>query len=201
MILVVAEQRDGRLNRVSWESIVGAQQVAQRTGDRVVVAAIGADVQQAALELAAAAVAEVVTVSHAALAAYTADGYTAALEQALAGLAPSLVVLPHTYQTRDFAPKLAARLDRALVTDVTAIKHEGGRTVCVRPMFQGKLVADVVPQGPAPHLVTFRAGAYRPDMVVRGEAPAPVRALAVAVDGAAIRQKPEVPFQIGRAHV
>src|SRR5207249_11081379 len=95
-------------------------------------------------------------------------------------------------QTRDFAPKLAARLDRALVTDVTGIKTG---PAFIRPMFQGKLTADVVPQGPAPHFVTFQIGAYRVDQVAKGPAPAPVRALSVTVDASAIREKPEPPFQ------
>jgi electron transfer flavoprotein alpha subunit len=105
------------------------------------------------------------------------------------------VLLPHTYQTRDFAPKLAARLDRALLTDVTGIKSAGNEPAFVRPMFQGKLTADVVPQGPAPHFVTFQIGAYRVDQVAKGPAPAPVRALSVTVDASAIREKPEAPFQ------
>jgi electron transfer flavoprotein alpha subunit len=104
-------------------------------------------------------------------------------------------MLPHTYQTRDFAPKLAARMDRALITDVTAIKQAGGETAFLRPMFQGKLTADVVPQGPAPHFASCQIGAFRADQAARGAAPAPVRALDVTVDASAIRQKPDAPFQ------
>lgn len=201
MILVIAEQRDGRLNRVSWEAIAGAQQIARAGGEPIVVAIPGAGLQAVAGELAAAAVSEVVTLDSSALAAYTADGYTAALQAALGELAPSLVVLPHTYQTRDFAPKLAARLDRAIITDVIGVKADAGGTVFVRPMFQGKLTADVIPQGPGPHFVTFQIGAYRPDQAARGAAAAPVRALTVSIDASAIRQKPEPPFQEARQAV
>jgi len=201
MILVIAEQRDGRLNRASWESIAGAQQMAAASNEPIVVVIPGGAVAATAEELSAAAVAEVVTLASPALASYTADGYTAALHAAITELAPATIVLPHTYQARDFAPKLAARLDRAIITDVTAVKADAGRTLFVRPMFQGKLTADVVPLGPAPHLITFQIGAYRPDAATRGAAPAPVRALAVAVDAAAIRQKPEAPFQEARQAV
>jgi electron transfer flavoprotein alpha subunit len=113
-------------------------------------------------------------------------------------------VLPHTYQTRDFAPKLAARLDRALVTDVTAIKRAEGSglgAVFVRPMFQGKLTADVVPQGPAPHFVTIQIGSFRADGAAKGTSPAPIRGLTVTMDAAEIRQKPEAPFQEARQAV
>jgi electron transfer flavoprotein alpha subunit len=195
MILVIAEQRDGKLNRATWEAIAGAQQLAATTGAPIAIVVPGARVASVAGELAAAQVQEVVTIEHAALEPYTPDGFTAALQDAIMQLAPAHVLLPHTYQTRDFAPKLAARLDRALITDVTAVKGGGGAVAFVRPMFQGKLTADVVAQGPAPHFVTFQIGAYRVDQAAKGASPAPVRALSVTVDASAIREKPEPPFQ------
>ncbi len=201
MILVIAEQRDGKLNRATWETIVGAQQLAKISGAPISVLVPGAHAAGVGAELAAAQVAEVVTVEHASLEPYTPDGFTAALQAVIGQLSPAHVLLPHTYQTRDFAPKLAARLDRALVTDVTAIKTAGSDTAFVRPMFQGKLTADIVPQGPGPHFITFQIGAYRVDQVAKGSAAAPVRALDVAVDAAAIRQKPEAPFQQARQAV
>jgi electron transfer flavoprotein alpha subunit len=202
MILVIGEQRGGKLNRATWEAIAGAQQLAAADENQPLsVLVIGTGLAGLAAELAAAAVQEVVTVEDAALEPYTPDGYTAGLQDAIAQLSPSTVVLPHTYQTRDFAPKLAARLDRAIVTDVTGVKRVGSEVAFVRPMFQGKLTADVVPEGPGPHFVTFQIGAFRADQATRGNAPAPVRALTVAVEGQAIRQKPEAPFQEARQAV
>jgi electron transfer flavoprotein alpha subunit len=195
MILVIAEQRGGKLNRATWETVAAAQQLAAGQPIAIVVPAADASVRSGvAADLAAADVQEVVTLEHAALEPYTPDGYTAALEQAIGSLAPSLVLLPHTYQTRDFAPKLAARLDRALITDVTAIKTSG-QTAFVRPMFQGKLTADVVPLGPAPHLITFQIGAFRADQAARGASAAAVRPLGVTLEASVIRQKPDAPFQ------
>jgi electron transfer flavoprotein alpha subunit len=195
MILVIAEQSGGKLNRASWETIVGAQQLAGMIGGDIAVLVAGAGVSALAAELAAAQVNEIITVENPVLDSYTPDGFTAALQDAISQLSPSHVLLPHTYQTRDFAPKLAARLDRALLTDVTGIKTAGGDTAFTRPMFQGKLTADVVPQGRAPHFVTFQIGAYRVDQLAKGSAPAPVRAVSVSVDVSAIREKPEPPFQ------
>ena len=195
MILVIAEQQNGKLNRASWETIVGAQQLAAAASAEITVLVPGAGGAAVAAELAAAQIKDVVTVESPALEPYTPDGFTAALQDAIAQLSPSHVLLPHTYQTRDFAPKLAARMDRALLTDVTGIKSVGAETAFTRPMFQGKLTADVVPQGPAPHFITFQIGAYRVDQVAKGPAPAPVRALSVTVDASAIREKPEPPFQ------
>ena len=202
MILVIGEQRSGKLNRATWEAIAGAQQLAGLGANQpIIVLVAGANVDAVASELAAAAVQEVVVIADAALEPYTPDGYTAALQQAVAQLSPSTIVLPHTYQTRDFAPKLAARLDRAIVTDVTAVKRVGNDVAFVRPMFQGKLTADVAPEGPGPHFVTFQIGAFRADQAARGTAAAPVRKLAIPVDAGAIRQKPEAPFQEARQAV
>jgi electron transfer flavoprotein alpha subunit len=196
MILVIGEQRGGTLNRATWEAVAAAQQA----GGPVKVAVLGAGADTVATELGAADVAEVIVVDSAAVAEYTADGYVRALAALVEQEQPLLVFLPHTYQTRDFAPALAARLGRALVTDVTAIK-KGDPTVYVRPVFQGKLNADVEAAGPAPHFITFQIGSFRVDAAARGSSRGVVRRVSVAVDAGAIRQQPEAPFQEARQAV
>ena len=191
MILVIAEQRGGALNPATWETVAAAQQL----GAPIAVAVLGAGVQGLTGELAAADVAEVLSVEHDALDPYTPDGFVAALAQLVEQIGPELVLFPHTYQTRDYAPALAARLGRVLIPDCIGSKTRDGQRVFVRPMFQGKFVADVVPDGPAPHFASFQIGAYRADACARGAAPAVVRAVAVEVDAASIRQRPEAPFK------
>ena len=190
-VLVIAEQRDGKLNRATWETIAAAQQA----GGPLRVAVVGAAVDAVAGELAAAECERVIAVEHQALGEYTADGLVLALSALIEQEQPALVFLPHTYQTRDFAPALAARLGRPLITDVTGVKKDGDRLVYVRPMFQGKLSADVAAAGPPPHLVTCQIGAFRADSAARGAAAAPVAKAAVDVDVSRIRQKPEPPFK------
>ncbi len=199
MILVVAEQRAGRLNRASWETIAAAQQGGAGTDIEVVLP--GADVRALAGELAAASVSAVAGLEHERLEPYTADAYVQALAAYIGQRAPALVLFPHTYQTRDFAPALAARLGRPLITDCTGARNEGGQTLFSRPMFQGKLTADVVAEGPAPHLASVQVGAFRADAAVRGESAAEVRQVGASVDAAAIRQQPEAPFQETRQAV
>ena len=193
MILVIAEQRDGTVNRATWETIAAAQQA----GGPIRVAVLGSPVDAVAGEIAAADVAEVVVVSDPALQHYTADGWVLALQALIDGEKPAHVFLPHTYQTRDFAPALAARLQRPIVTDVVAMKDGS----YVRPVFQGKLEAEVAPEGPAPHLITFQIGAFRGDAVKEGAAAAPVRKAAVSIDASKIRQQPEAPFKEARQAV
>jgi electron transfer flavoprotein alpha subunit len=186
VILVIAEHREGTLNRATLESIAAAQ----RASSPVKVALLGSGLGAVASQIAAAAeLTEVIVIDDPALQEYTADGWVLALEQLIAAEQPERVFLPHTYQTRDFAPALAARLRRPLVTDCVALKDEA----YVRPMFQGKLQADISVTGA--HLATFQIGAYRADAVRAGAAPAPIRKAAVAVDASKIRQKPEPPFK------
>jgi electron transfer flavoprotein alpha subunit len=191
MILVIAEQRDGTLNRATFETIAAAQS----TGGPVKVAVIGSGVDALASELAAADVAEVIVVDDPALAEYTADGYVQALQALIGAEQPDLVFLPHTYQTRDFAPALAARLNRPLVTDVVSLRGNTQPVIYVRPVFQGKLQAEVIAEGPAPHFATFQIGAFRADAMKKGSAAAAIRKAAVTVDASKIRQKPEAPFK------
>jgi electron transfer flavoprotein alpha subunit len=197
MVLVIAEQRGGRVNRATWETVAAAQ----GAGAPITIAVLGGGADAAVTELAAADVAGIVVLEDAALAEYTADGYVLALAALIAQEQPSLVFLPHTYQTRDFAPALAARLGRALVTDVTATRRSGDSLVYVRPIFQGKLNADVEAAGPAPHLVTVQIGAFRADAAARGAAAAPSRRANLSIDAGAIRQTAEAPFQEARQAV
>lgn len=196
-MLVIAEQREGKLNRASWEAIVAAQSI----GATVKILVPGANVGQVASELATADVAEVVALQHEALGQYTSDGFVQALAAFLSAEPPDVAVLAHTYQTRDFAPALAARLDRTLVTDCIGIKSGDGGFTFTRPVFQGKLNADVVAEGPGPHLVTIQIGAYRVDALKKGNQAAPVRTVQATVDAGKIRQKPEAPFKEARQAV
>lgn len=191
MIFVIAEQKDGVLNRASWEAVAAAQQM----GGPLTIVVPGASVSGPAGELAAADAAAVIALEHDALGAYTPDGFVAALAALISADNPSHVVLPHTYQTRDFAPKLAARLNVPLAADCVGHKSQDGTHVYVRLMFQGKVNADVVLEGAGPHVVTFQIGAFRADAVKKGSAPAGVRQVAAQVDASAIRQKPEAPFR------
>ncbi len=196
-VLVIAEQKGGKLNRASWEVIGAAQQLAG--GQPITVAIAGQDVAEAARELATASVAQVLTVEQAALEPYTPDGFVQAFAAVVQQVNPQYVLLPHTYQTRDFAPMLAARLGKALVTDVTGVKP-GAQPSFSRPMFQGKLTADVVPQGEAPWFIACQIGAFRADAAQKGGG-AQVSAAGVTVDAGRIRQKPEAPFQEAKAAV
>ena len=192
-VLAILEQSGGQWHRMSWEALAAAQQFAAAMGVPLNIAVAGAGVSALATEAATKNAAKVYAVEHALLGDYTADGYTAALEALVRAANPALVVLPHTYRTRDFAPKLATRFGRVLIGDVVGARFEGGSPVFVRQLFQGKLSADVRPAGDGPHFVSLQAGAWRADTLEPGSAT--VETFSPQMDAAGIRQRPEAPFR------
>jgi electron transfer flavoprotein alpha subunit len=194
-ILVVVEQREGKLNRVSWETVKGAQALAEQTGWTLEAAVVGSGAGTIAAEVAAKKVSKVYDLESARLEPYTPDSFTFVLKSFIEQKQPKLVLMPHTYQVRDFAPKLATALQRALISDAIGFKYEGGKLLFTRPMFQGKFVADVAFTGVAPYFATFQSGAFRGDQVEEGSGAAPVETVNIDIPEGVIRNKPEAPFK------
>ena len=191
-IIVVAEQRDGKLNRVSLETLAGAQAISKETGWPVDVVLPGSETTPLAQELAAYQVGKVYDLEAPSLATYTSDAYVHALRHFLAEQQPKLVLFPHTYQVRDFAPRLALALDRTLISDAIGHKYENSKLLFTRQMFQGKLAADVAFAGDAPWLATLQIGAYRADQAQPGTATVETVA---AAEPATLRITPHEVFQ------
>ncbi len=192
-VLVVMEQSGGAWHRMSLETLAAGQELAGALGRPVAAAVAGGDVGALASGLAGKKLDAVHAVEHELLANYTADGYTAALADLVRRVAPSLVLFPHTYQVRDFAPRLATRLGGVLISDVVRVRVDGAVPVFVRQLFQGKLNADFRATGPAPHFISIQAGAYRAENVVAGTAV--VEVFHPALDPASIRGVPAEPFR------
>ncbi len=190
-ILVITEQREGKWNKVSFETLAAAQQIAQQTKGSLSGLVIGNGVAALADELAASQLEEVLLVEHDLLERYTPDGFSIALKQGIAGAKPDLVLLPHTYQVRDFAPKLAASLGKGMIGDCIGYRYESGKLVFIRQMFQGRTAADVVFAGEPPWVATFQAGAFRADLLAqRQSGKAPVKKVPAELKPEQIRAKP-----------
>jgi electron transfer flavoprotein alpha subunit len=190
-ILLITEQREAKWNKVSFETLAAAQQIAQQTKRTISAVVIGKGVAALADELAGYQLDEILLVEHELLAQYTPDGYSIALKQVVESAKPDLVVLPHTYEVRDFAPKLAAKLQKGMIGDCTGFRHEGDELIFVRQMFQGRTAADVVFVGDAPWIASFQAGAFRADLAAKhANGKAPVKALSVELKPEQIRTKP-----------
>src|SRR5215510_6943719 len=194
-ILVIVEQREGKLNRVSWETVAAAQAIAAETGGAVEAAVFGAGVAGIAAEVAGKKLAKVYAVESPKLSTYTPDGTVAALKQLIQQKQPALVLMPHTYQVRDFAPQLAAMLGRTLICDATGFRKDGAKLLFTRQMFQGKFAADVSFACEPPHFATFQSGAFRGDKAEAGAAAAPVETVNVEIADSVLRTRPEAPFK------
>jgi electron transfer flavoprotein alpha subunit len=190
-ILLVTEQRDARWNKVSFETLAAAQQIAQQAKGSLSGAVIGKGLAALADELAGYQLDEVLLIEHDLLAEYTPDGFSLALRQVVETTKPDLVLFPHTYQVRDFAPKLAASLQKGMIGDCIAYRYENGKLIFVRQMFQGRTAADVVFTGEPPWIASFQAGAFRADLAAKhASGKVPVRAVSVDLQPEQIRTKP-----------
>jgi electron transfer flavoprotein alpha subunit len=194
-ILVVVEQREGKLNRASWETLVAGQSIAAEMGWTLEAAVVGTGVAAIAGEVAAKKVAKVYDLESAALAPYTPDAFSAGLKQFLSSNAFKLVLMPHTYQVRDFIPKLATAMGRTVISDCVGYRKDGDKLLFTRQMLQGKFAADVSFSCDAPWFVTFQNGAFRGDKVEAGASAAAVETVSLEIDAGTIRNKPQEIFK------
>ncbi len=208
-ILVIVEQRAGKLNRVSWETIAAGQAIAAQTGWTLEAAVVGSNydgsksggsnsgsgVAAIASEIATKKVAKVYAIESARLDPYTPDAFSFALKEFLHKHPAKLVLMPHTYQVRDFVPKLATALQTTVISDAIGYKYEDGKLLFTRQMFQGKFVADVSFSGAGPCFVTFQNGSFRADLVEAGATPAPVETVNIDIPASVVRTQPQEIFQ------
>jgi electron transfer flavoprotein alpha subunit len=192
-VLVVLEHRGGNWSRASWEALAAGQALAAATGEPLMIAALGSELSALQTEMSAKKAAKGYLVQHELLRNYTSDGYVSALEQLIRKLEPSFVLFPHTYQVRDFGPRLATRFDEVLVADVISLRMDGGTPVFVRQLLQGKLNADYRHLGAGPRFISVQAGAFRADTLEAGSTD--VESFTPQLVPSAIRTKPSEPFR------
>jgi electron transfer flavoprotein alpha subunit len=155
----------------------------------------GANVSAIASDVAQKKVSKVYDIESAKLEPYTPDAFSHALKSFLLQHPAKLVLMPHTYQVRDFVPKLATAMETTAITDAVGYKYEGGRLVFTRQMFQGKFTADVSFAGSGPCFVTFQNGSFRGDKVEAGGAAAPVEKVSVEIPDGVVRNQPQEVFK------
>ena len=194
-ILVIVEQRESKLNRVSWETLTAGQAIAAQTGWTLEAAIAGGRVGAFAKEIAGKKLTRVYAVQSPKLDPYTPDAFVAGLKQFISSRNPKLVLMPHTYQVRDFIPKLATAMGRTVISDCIGYKKDGDKLVFSRQMFQGKFSADVSFACDPPWFVTFQNGAFRGDKVEAGASAAPVETVTVDIPDGGIRNKPHEVFK------
>jgi electron transfer flavoprotein alpha subunit len=193
-VLVILEYRGGAWNRMSWEALAAGHELAAAIHQPLMAAVAGAELDAAEADLAGLPVGRACVVRHPLLKEYTADGYVAAFEQVILQLDPAMVLFPHSYQVRDFAPCLAARFGQSLIADVVAIRFESGQPVFVRQLLQGKLNADYCHTGAGPCFASVQAGAFRGDATASA-AHVPVEGFVPLLEASQIRSQPGERFR------
>ena len=189
-VWVVLEERGGRLGRINWEALAAGQKLGAQLDLPVHVTLPGARTESLAAEAATKGSAKVVRLEHPLLSAYTADGFTLALEQFIRAVEPAYVIFPHTYQVRDYVPALAARLGQVLIGDVTDI---GDGPTFMRQLMQGRLTGEYRHAGGGPCFVSVQSGAFRADQ--GGAGTAAIEVFTPQIEESQIRTRPSEPFR------
>jgi electron transfer flavoprotein alpha subunit len=162
-ILVVAEHRSGELKKTTWEAIGFGRKLAHQLGKSVSAIVLGDSASELAFELSHKGGLEVLNVSDPACRDFSPDIYCEILSQIARKELPFLIVMGHTYQAIDYAPKLAAMLGCPFIPNCIDFVVEKGRLVFVRRVFNGKLDLHVGINGSPPYLVSLQPAAF--DMV------------------------------------
>jgi len=188
-VLAVAETRGDEVRAVSREVVTAARDLAEGLGAEVEALALGPEgIAEAAGGLGAFGADRVRVAEDPVFATYAPDALVRALEDRVEEGGVEAIVFAASARGRDLAPRLAARIGRALASDVTELRVEDGRPVAVRPQYAGKALATVGFRG-EPALVTVRPNVFLPEeRAGRGElerievAPEPSRHRVSAVE-------------------
>ena len=192
-ILIVLEENNGQIHRMGLESIAAGQRLSDEMGLTAGALVLGGNADGLADQASKYQLGEVIKVNDALLGSYSADGYSEAVKQIIDQENPTYVLFGHTYQVRDYVPRLSAKLNKPFLVDNIAIRVENGQPIFTKQMFNAKLSADVEANGSGPFLVSFQSAAFSMDAAAAGSAS--IRESTVQLDTAMIRTKSEPPFQ------
>ena len=182
-ILVVLEDNRGSLHRMSKEAIAGAQKM----GGSISALAIGPNGDALAEELSGVDLVEVITVSHNLVSSYNADGYSEVVKQVIESESPQTIVIGHSYQTRDFMPRVSAKLDIPFIPDI--ISMDDG---IVKQVLNAKLNA-LVTTSADQVILSFQSATFSEEAMVTGSCL--TRSIEVNLDSSIVRSEAEDPFQ------
>ena len=147
-VFVITEQRDGVFRKVSFEAVSEGRRLADGLGTDLTAVVLGAGVEAIADELKKNGPDKILVAEDPALAEYTTDAYTNVIAGLIQSADPAVIVIGASVQGKDLSARLAARLEAGLAMDCTAVRLEDAKLICTRPMFGGKILAEVEIEGP-----------------------------------------------------
>jgi len=168
MIFVVAEHKDNKLRPITSELLVFGQRVARDFGEPITAVILGSSTGDLAGELKTRKIDRVLRAEHADLAEYNPDTYVQVLQSILNKDKPFLVLMGHTTQGMDFAPRLAVRLRGPLISGCVEYEKQGERLILTRQIFNAKMNMKTLVRGEPPYFATASPGAFPGDEVESG---------------------------------
>jgi electron transfer flavoprotein alpha subunit len=154
-VFAITEQRDGELRKVSFEAVSEGRRVADGLGTELIAVVLGSGIDGLAEELKKYGPDKILVADDPALADYTTDAYTNVLVEFIQSSDPAVIITGASAQGKDLAGRLAARLDAGVAMDCVEIKLDNEVLTYTRPMFGGKIIANVEIEG-SPQIVAIR---------------------------------------------
>ena len=192
-ILIILEDNNGKIHRMGLESIAGAQKLASSTGLKTSAVVMGSNADALADEASQFDLGEVIRIKDELLSTYSSDGYAHAVKQIIDSESPTYVLFGHSYQVRDYVPKLSAKLMKPFLADNIALNVNGDTMTLTKQMFNAKLFSDVTPSDVGPHLISLQSAAYNADTIASGSPS--VRDYEVSLDSSMLKTQSEEPFK------
>ena len=192
-ILIILEDNNGKIHRMGLESIAGAQKLASSTGLKTSAVVMGSNADALADEASQFDLGEVIRIKDELLSNYSSDGYAHAVKQIIDSESPTYVLFGHSYQVRDYVPKLSAKLMKPFLADNIALNVNGDTMTLTKQMFNAKLFSDVTPSDVGPHLISLQSAAYNADTIASGSPS--VRDYEVSLDSSMLKTQSEEPFK------
>ena len=192
-ILIVIEDNNGKVHRMGLESITAAQTMAKDRGFSIAALVMGSNADELATQVSNYDIGEVLKLEHDLLSSYSSDGYAEAVKQVVEKESPKYVFFGHTYQVRDYVPKISAKLMKPFLVDNVLMNSDGDDTVFTKQMFNAKLYSDMIAMDEGPLLISFQSAAYSSDNAASGSAS--VRDVNINLDSSMIKTQSEDPFQ------
>ena len=192
-ILVVLEDNNGAIHRMSLETIVAAQKISSKLKSKITVLAIGRNADALALEASEYELNEILKINSSSLNSYSSDGYAIALEQIILENDFRYVFFGHTYQVRDYVPKISAKLMRPFLADNIKMSISDGSIEFTKQTFNAKLLADIQTSDSGLYLVSFQSASFSSDDIKSGSSE--IKKVDITIDETQIKNTYEEPFQ------
>ena len=188
--LIIIEHKNGVLHRMSREAISGAQKI----GGDITALVIGENAESISSELSNFQIEKTFMVNHELVPSYNADGYKEIIKQVIDSISPNVIITGHTYQARDFMPRISASLDIPFIPDVVEVEDN----IYIKQVLNSKLNASIS-SSEEQILVSFQSASFSEEDIVKGSSSSEF--FEASLDASSIKSKSDEPFQESASEV